>query len=155
MDASYDTSNFDTPDFFLEKVKEAIPHVRTAVKNRMKEKVLNGAGEDLLFRILELDPTKRRSAQESYTHRWVGGKTQNGRSNKFGFEPDKAHKIYKRFTHIRGCHTWQTNGISSRNRRKESRARKQKEADAAQILSSMKDCRKRQTRPMLHQKKCL
>ena len=74
----YDTKNFNTPDVFLEKVTNMIPMARSAVKGRMKMKLLNGAGEDLLFQILELDPTKRRGAQDAYTHRWVGGKPRAG-----------------------------------------------------------------------------
>ena len=103
---AYDTSNFDTPDFFLEKVKEAIPQVRTAVKNRMKEKVLNGAGEDLLFRILELDPTKRRSAQESYTHRWVGGKPRIGAATNLSLSRTRRTRSTNDLRTLRGCYTW-------------------------------------------------
>eukprot|EP00943_MAST-04B_sp_MAST-4B-sp1_P007267 g7267.t1 len=75
---AYNTSHFKDPDTFLEKIKDMMPHARSAVKARMKKKLLNGAGEDLLFQMLELDPTKRRGAQDSYTHRWIGGKPRAG-----------------------------------------------------------------------------
>ena len=131
---AYDTSNFDTPDFFLEKVKEAIPQVRTAVKNRMKEKVLNGAGEDLLFRILELDPTKRRSAQESYTHRWVGGKPRIGAATNLSLSRTRRTRSTNDLRTLEGAILGKPMEFPHEAEEKNRGASKQKEADAVQIL---------------------
>ena len=71
---AYDMDGNDHRDTFSSLIDTSIQRGKQAVKVQMKEKLLSGAGEDLMFLLLDPNPKCRPNAQIAYQHRWVGGK---------------------------------------------------------------------------------
>ena len=56
-------------------MSNTVPHMSNQMKTRVKNKLCSAASQDAIFQTLIVNPRKRISVDDLFSHRWVGGKS--------------------------------------------------------------------------------
>ena len=66
-------------DTFAVQLATLVPEARNRIRKAVRNKRIGAAGQEIMFAMLMVQPSKRIAMEDTFTHRWIGGKLKTSK----------------------------------------------------------------------------